>query len=339
MARHDAARTRAWVRRVLIAGVAVGVAVAPGAPVAGATPPPTDPPRVTAVAPEPPAEAPPVVTAAPTPSPTTAAPPVTAKRAVPPTTRAPIVVRPTPTTRSTAPKGTAPRPSLPRDGEGPTPTAGGSDAASTMSLPLPATTALPPQTSCRAVVQIGDSLSVGLDSPSYIKDPDARISRRYAAIGVRTLRLESSGGRSVVEHLERQDGGEAVAKKVREAGFHGCWVIALGTNDAANIDAGSSYGYSERIDRMMAVIGDDPVLWVDVKTDRTTGHYAGEHMRMFNAALAKAHARYPALQVYAWSDVVADDWFQGDGIHYTVQGDAYRAALVPAALAAAFPAD
>ncbi len=52
---------------------------------------------------------------------------------------------------------------------------------------------------------------------------------------MRTLRLESSGGRSVIEHLDGQEDGEVVAKRIRKSGFHGCWVIALGTNDAANV--------------------------------------------------------------------------------------------------------
>ena len=69
-----------------------------------------------------------------------------------------------------------------------------------------------------------------------------------------------------------------------------------------------------------------------------TGDYADANMRLFDQALSKAHARYPALQVYAWSDVVADAWFQHDGIHYSKDGAAYRAALIPAALAEAFPA-
>jgi hypothetical protein len=60
---------------------------------------------------------------------------------------------------------------------------------------------------------------------------------------------------------------------------------------------------------------------------------------MFNQALAKAYARYPGLKVYAWSDAAPDDWFQRDGIHYSQGGAAYRAALIPAALAEAFPAD
>jgi hypothetical protein len=188
-------------------------------------------------------------------------------------------------------------------------------------------------------VVIGDSLAVGLDSASYIPDADGRISARFAATGVRTLRLESSGGRSVIEHLDGQEGGETVARRIRRSGFHGCWVIALGTNDAANVSHGSQYGYSERIDRMMAIIGDDPVLWVDAKTLRRNGDYAAANMRLFDQALAKAHARYPALAVYEWSDVVADDWFQPYGIHYTQNGAAYRAALIPQALAEAFPAD
>jgi hypothetical protein len=73
-------------------------------------------------------------------------------------------------------------------------------------------------------------------------------------------------------------------------------------------------------------------------TLRARGHYASEHMRLFNQALAKAHARYPALAVYEWSEAVDEQWFAGDGIHYTAAGYTYRAALIADALASAFPA-
>ena len=195
------------------------------------------------------------------------------------------------------------------------------------------------RTACRAVAHIGDSLSVGMESSAYIRDPSKRIGGRYEGIGVQDVELEISGGRSVVEHLEDQEGGEAVARRLTRRGFSGCWVVDLATNDAANVDAGSGYGYTERIDRMMAVIGDDPVLWVDTRTTKERGHYASEHMRLFNQALEKAHARYPALQVFAWSEAARDEWFQTDGIHYTAEGYAFRAALIADALAAAFPAD
>jgi hypothetical protein len=194
------------------------------------------------------------------------------------------------------------------------------------------------RTSCQRVAHIGDSLSVGMESSAYIRDPDERIDGRYEAVGVRVVELEISGGRSVVEHLDDQEGGEQVARRLRRSGFEGCWVVDLATNDAANVDAGSGYGYTERIDRMMAVIGEDPVLWVDTTTRKERGHYASEHMRRFNQALEKAHARYPALQVYEWSADAQDDWFQSDGIHYTAEGYVQRADLIAAALATAFPA-
>jgi GDSL-like Lipase/Acylhydrolase family len=193
-------------------------------------------------------------------------------------------------------------------------------------------------TSCRSVVHIGDSLSVGLVSDAYIPDEEGQIRAQYRRVGVSDVRLEISGARSVVEHLDGQLGGEQVARKVRRNGFRGCWVVALGTNDAANVAVGSGSGYSDRIDKMMAIIGDDPVVWVDVKTLRERGPYASPNMRRFNQALAKAHARYPELHVYDWSSTVADDWFDRDGIHYTGDGYAYRSVLIASALADAFPA-
>ena len=175
-------------------------------------------------------------------------------------------------------------------------------------------------------------------SSAYIRDRDERIGGRYEEIGVQEVELEISGGRSVVEHIDDQEGGETVAKRLRRNGFSGCWVVDLATNDAANVDAGSGYGYTERIDRMMAVIGDEPVLWVDTRTRKERGHYASEHMRRFNQALEKAHARYPALKVYEWSVDARDEWFQPDGIHFTASGYAFRAALIAGALAEAYPA-
>ena len=175
-------------------------------------------------------------------------------------------------------------------------------------------------------------------SSTAITDPTFRIAGRYAAIGVQDIRLEIAGGRSVIEHLEGQEGGETVARRRRREGFRGCWVVDLATNDAANVAAGSGYGYSERIDRMMAIIGDDPVMWGDTAPRKEHGYYASEHMRLFNQALKKAHARHPSLVVYRWSEAVQDHWFLPDGIHFSAEGSAFRAALIAEALATAFPA-
>jgi hypothetical protein len=204
---------------------------------------------------------------------------------------------------------------------------------------VPSTTAaVSARTSCTSVVHIGDSTSVGLVSPDVLPDPATRIDARYAAVGVTDFHSEISGARSTVERLAGQENAEEVATRLRAAGFQGCWVLALGTTDAANIAAGAPLPADRRIDRMMAVIGSDPVLWVDAKTLRTDGPWADPSMRAWDEALTAATARYPNIKIYDWAGVVQDAWFGDDRIHYTTEGYTQRAALIADALAATYPA-
>ena len=222
---------------------------------------------------------------------------------------------------------------------------GGSDgapsetAASAEAPTTPTTPPGPPMTSCRSVVHIGDSTSIGLMSSAYLPKPAERIDAQYARVGVTSTRAEISGARSIVEHLKNQLNAEDVAKQVKATGYQGCWVLALGTTDAADIAAGSNHLQDERIDKMMAVIGDDPVLWVNVKTLEQSGDWANANMQEFDQHLQAAKARYPNLQVYDWSSVVQDPWFTTDDIHYTSAGYAQRARLIADVLAAQIPAD
>src|SRR5262249_10998175 len=64
-----------------------------------------------------------------------------------------------------------------------------------------------PRTSCTSVAHIGDSTSVDLISPQMLPDPAQRLQARYAAVGVAHLRIDASGGRSVVEELPGQQNG------------------------------------------------------------------------------------------------------------------------------------
>src|SRR4051812_26441645 len=189
----------------------------------------------------------------------------------------------------------------------------------------PTTPPGPPMTSCATVVHIGDSTSIGLMSPAYLPKAAERIDAQYARVGVTSTRAEISGARSIVEHPKGQLNAEDVAAQVKATGYDGCWVLALGTTDAADIAAGSNHLEDERIDKMMAVIGDHPVLWVNVKTLETSGDWANPHMQVFDQHLEAAKARYPNLQVYDWSSVVQDPWFTTDQIHYTSAGYAKRA--------------
>ncbi len=204
----------------------------------------------------------------------------------------------------------------------------------------PSTTApAEPRTSCTSVVHIGDSTSIGLMSPAYLADPAQRIDAQYARVGVTDFRNEISGARSTEERLKGQQNAVEVAQRQRAGGYRGCWVVALGNTDAANIAVGSRLTAAARIDRMFSVIGDvDPVLWVTPKTLRTSGPYANSHMEAWNAELVAATARHPNLRVFDWASVVQTDWFQRDRIHYTSFGCAERARLIADALAATFPA-
>ena len=112
----------------------------------------------------------------------------------------------------------------------------------------------------------------------------------------------------------------------------------MGTNEAANVAAGSTIGYDERIDSMMSAIDGDPALWVNVRTLVGSGPYAAANMAAWNRALLAACDEYPNMRIFDWASAVRDDWFIQDGIHFTTPGYAARAPLIASALLKAFPA-
>jgi peptidoglycan/LPS O-acetylase OafA/YrhL len=195
-----------------------------------------------------------------------------------------------------------------------------------------------PRTSCRSVAHFGDSTSEGLISSDYLPNPADRITARYAKVGVTRSVMEIYGGTSIVETVNGDPNAYALAKQLVAGGYHGCWVLALGTNDTADVYVGSNVGRVQRIREMMSAIGDQPVLWIEVKSLVSSGPYAEQNMRLWNQALAQEQARYPNMRVYDWPTVVRNSWFINDGIHYTSYGYAQRARLIAGALAAAFPA-
>jgi peptidoglycan/LPS O-acetylase OafA/YrhL len=207
-------------------------------------------------------------------------------------------------------------------------------------VPLTAAQAADSQkTSCRAVVHIGDSTSEGLDSAEYLPNPKERIPNRYAEVGVKETHMEVQGARSIEERFEEQPNAQEVAEAWKAEGYKGCWVLALGTNEAADVAAGSSVGLSERIEKMMNIIGDEPVLWVNVRTlPEATEFYAEEGMKKWDEELETACLRYPTMRIYNWAADVKTAWFINDGIHFTSPGYAARAELIAQGLAHAFPA-
>ena len=195
----------------------------------------------------------------------------------------------------------------------------------------------PLRTSCRAVAHIGDSTSDGLISPLYLPKPGERITARYEDVGVRSVVTDISGARSVVEVLPGQVNGFDAARAITRRGFRGCWVIALGTNDTADVAAGSNVGLATRIARMMKAAQGQPVLWVNVRSLLSGGPYAEVNMLRWDHALIQACAKYPNMRVYNWAAEVHRSWYISDGIHFTSTGYKHRAQMIADGLARAFP--
>lgn len=194
------------------------------------------------------------------------------------------------------------------------------------------------KSSCKAVVHIGDSTSEGLDDAEYLPLESQRIPARYAEVGAKEVHMEVQGATSIEERFEGHPNAQEVAAAWKAEGFKGCWVLALGTNEAANVAAGSTITERERIEKMMAIIGTEPVLWVNVRSLVEAGDpYSKENMEKWDEELVAACANYPNMRVYDWASDVKDDWFIEDGIHFTSPGYAARAQLIANALAHAFP--
>jgi peptidoglycan/LPS O-acetylase OafA/YrhL len=232
-------------------------------------------------------------------------------------------------TTTAAPEKTSPEATSPTDKE-PEPKS---------SEPKSPEAASPTMSSCNSVAYIGDSTSEGMVLPSYLPNPEQRLGAQYARVGATSQYLEISGARSIIETLsEEQASGYALVRELKANGFDGCWVIALGMNDAANVYVGSMVGLEARVTRMMRVMDDAPVMWITVKTLLDSGPYAESNMQDWNRTVVDACAKYPNLRVFDWASLAQDSWYISDGTHYTSEGSRQRARLSANALAHGFPA-
>lgn len=195
-----------------------------------------------------------------------------------------------------------------------------------------------PRTSCSAVAHLGDSTSDGLVSPDYLPKPAERIAAQYTDVGAGSVITDISGARSVVEVLPGQVNGYDAAEKLIRGGFRGCWVLALGTNDTADVAAGSNVGLAARIGRMMQAASGAPVMWVNLRSQLSGGPYAEANMLRWDQTLVKECWKYPNMRVYNWAAEVRTKWYISDGIHFTSLGYKHRAHMIADALARAFPA-
>ncbi len=196
---------------------------------------------------------------------------------------------------------------------------------------------LPLRTSCTSVAHIGDSTSEGMISADYLPERRMRLAAQYEDVGVQSVYTNITGARSVVEVLPGTTNGQQAAASLIRQGFDGCWVLALGTNDTADVAVGSNVDLAARISEMMRVTRGEPVMWVNVISLLRNGPYSEANMQKWNSALMGACAHYPNMRVFNWAALPQRSWFINDGIHYTSAGYAKRAQFIADGLAEAFP--
>ncbi len=202
----------------------------------------------------------------------------------------------------------------------------------------PLVPALAGKTSCTAVLHVGDSTSLGLISKTSLPDKDDRIQAQFERVGITEVRTDILGARSIVEKWHDQPNAQDAVRSAKHDGFKGCYVIAMGLNEAANVAVGGQASLKDRIDKMQHLVGDSPTMWTTVRTRRSDGPWANKEMMKMNRALEEACLRYPNMRVYDWGGEVKNSWFISDDIHYTSQGDREHARRIADALAVAFPA-
>jgi hypothetical protein len=214
---------------------------------------------------------------------------------------------------------------------------GGSSAghsSTTKSKPLPP----PTHTACRRVVYIGDSTSDGESNPEYVPNRKLRAVAQLKKAGVKHVHMEVSGARSIVETFEGIPNGATVAQSYIHNGYHGCWILALGTNDSADLNAGSNVGLKARIHQMMSIIGNQPVMWVNVLTIAGSPEYYEESgMHHWDSDLLAACKTHSSMRVFDWAALAKHKWFIPDGVHYTTAGYEHRTKAIVHGLVNAFP--
>jgi len=105
-----------------------------------------------------------------------------------------------------------------------------------------------------------------------------------------------------------------------------CWVIALGTNDAA---ANFSPTKAQRIDMMVNELAGDKALWINVAMNsRSRPNYNGLNAFAWNTLLVDK-----GLTVFDWNKVAQPEWFSTDGFHYNTTGNKWRSAWIAYAAA------
>lgn len=168
----------------------------------------------------------------------------------------------------------------------------------------------------RTVGIIGDSITVGSERALVDAVED---------LGLDVVSVDAASGRRLVEPGGVGSGVEAAA---RVAAYQpDVWVVALGTNDVANL--GSVEEYAVAIDSVLREVpAGAPVVWVDVYVAS-----ADDASADFNRVLRRRLDDRGAATVVDWAERADDEGILRDGVHPSEPGGEVFADLVASSVA------
>ncbi|MFM2076213.1 MAG: hypothetical protein RJA49_103 [Actinomycetota bacterium] len=184
---------------------------------------------------------------------------------------------------------------------------------------------------CDSLAHVGDSLTwqakVGL-------------GQQYVRRGWRDVRIDAKGGRGIASFMYDDMTGLDAVRRIKAGGFHGCWVMALGTNDTANTDVFAHTPAEQHLWRvglikaMMEELNGAQVVWVNTHLIAPDIAYSSQDAAAWNAALREVSTAYPNMQIFDWDTAAKDhpEWTRDDMVHDTPEGSAQRAEIVSRAV-------
>ena len=195
-------------------------------------------------------------------------------------------------------------------------------------------------TICSTVAWLADSTGVNLKKPGTgvitndgtISDPTSPFEKSLQPIKeVKKVIYDVLPGRSFHETTPHGINGIDALKNINKDNKDiDCYLLQMGTNDAANIALGSTFTAEDRIKAVLENTGNSKVIWIapQISKDATVQGYTPAAADVLNKALAQAEKDTPRLKIVSLPDKLKEaagkveglpatpDEFFVDGIHY-----------------------
>jgi lysophospholipase L1-like esterase len=149
------------------------------------------------------------------------------------------------------------------------------------------------------LAMVGDSITEGS------KD---ELEKAFAGIGLDNVEINAEGGRRMVTSSSISSGVEGIEQVLEDGATPDLWVIALGTNDVANLEP---LQYADAIDEVLAALPPDaPVVWVDCYLSKFKSR-----SEEFDAVLREVLVARGNAKVVDWASIAGEDGVLVDGVH------------------------